>query len=91
MRSTAWRATLPTLASTPRVTDDARRQRVQAIAPYEPVGLGIACYLLSSKVAGQVRLVARRFGDRGNRPGQQAGAKRRDFLWLLPLRRHHGQ
>jgi CRISPR-associated protein Cas1 len=53
----------PTLASTPRVTDDARLRRVQALAPYEPVGLGIARYLLSAKVAGQAHLVLGRFGD----------------------------
>jgi CRISPR-associated protein Cas1 len=53
----------PTLASTPRVTDDARLRRVQATAPHEPIGLGVARYLLSSKVAGQARLVLGRFGD----------------------------
>lgn len=53
---------LPTLASTPRVTDDARLRRAQALAPYEPVGLGIARYLLASKVAGQAHLVLGRFG-----------------------------
>jgi CRISPR-associated protein Cas1 len=53
----------PTLASTPRVTDDARLRRVQALAPCEAVGLGVARYLLSSKVAGQARLVLGRFGD----------------------------
>jgi CRISPR-associated endonuclease Cas1 len=54
---------MPMLASTPRVTDDARMRRVQALAPYEPVGLGIARYLLSAKVTGQARLVLGRFSD----------------------------
>ena len=54
---------MPTLASTPRLTDDARLRRVQALAPYEPVGLGVARYLLSAKVAGQAHLVLGRFGD----------------------------
>ena len=53
----------PTLASTPRVTDDARLRRTQALAPTEPVGLGVARYLLSSKVTGQALLVSKRFGD----------------------------
>ncbi len=51
------------LASTPRVADDARLRRVQALAPYEPVGLGIARYLLSAKVAGQAHLVLGKFGE----------------------------
>ena len=51
------------LASTPRVTDDARLRRAQAMALTEPVGLGIARYLLSAKVAAQAELVAKRFGE----------------------------
>lgn len=52
---------VPVLQSTPRVTDDARLRRAQALAPSSPVGLDIARYLLSTKVAGQANLLARRF------------------------------
>ena len=51
------------LASTPRVSDDARLRRAQAMALAEPVGLGIARYLLSAKVSAQAELVAGRFGE----------------------------
>ena len=50
----------PQLASTPRMTDDARLRRVQALAPSEPYGLDIARWLLGRKVAAQATLVARR-------------------------------
>jgi CRISPR-associated endonuclease Cas1 len=53
----------PTLASTPRTTDDARLRRAQALAPDQPVGLGIARELLRAKLLGQVRLVGKPFGD----------------------------
>jgi CRISPR/Cas system-associated endonuclease Cas1 len=59
---------VPVLQSTPRTTDDARLRRVQALAPGEPVGLGVARYLLSAKVAGQARLVGQRFADRDGVP-----------------------
>ena len=51
------------LVSTPRVTDDARLRRVQAFAATEPVGLGIARYLLSAKVTRQALVISKRFGD----------------------------
>jgi CRISPR-associated endonuclease Cas1 len=51
------------LASTPRMTDDARLRRTQAIAPFEPYGLVVARWLMSRKIQGQGRLVLRRFGD----------------------------
>ena len=51
------------LASTPRVTDDARLRRTQALAASQPVGLDIARYLLADKVRGQAQVVAKRFGE----------------------------
>ncbi len=51
------------LASTPRVTDDARLRRTQALAPFEPYGLDVARWLMSRKLTGQGKLVLRRFGD----------------------------
>lgn len=51
------------LTSTPRLTDDARLRRTQALALAQPHGLGIARWLISRKVAGQAALVMRRFGD----------------------------
>ena len=59
---------VPVLQSAPRMTDDARLRRVQALAPTEPVGLGVARYLLSAKVAGQARLIAQRFAHRDAAP-----------------------
>ena len=41
------------LASTPRMTDNARLRRTQALAPFEPYGLDIARWLISRKVAGR--------------------------------------
>lgn len=58
----------PNLASTPRVTDDARLRRAQALALYGPVGLGIARYLLGAKVAGQAQLVLARFSRDADSP-----------------------
>ncbi len=51
------------LASTPRMTDDARLRRTQALAPFEPYGLDVARWLMSHKIMGQGKLVLRRFGD----------------------------
>jgi CRISPR-associated endonuclease Cas1 len=51
------------LASTPRMTDDARLRRTQALAPFEPYGLDVAQQLLGAKLAGQARLLVSRFGD----------------------------
>ncbi len=51
------------LASTPRTTDDARIRRAQALAPGQPVGLGIAQVLLGAKLRGQAALLHGRFGD----------------------------
>jgi CRISPR-associated endonuclease Cas1 len=52
------------LASTPKLTDDARLRRTQAQAPALPVGLDLARYLLQRKVAGQAGIVGRRFQDK---------------------------
>jgi CRISPR-associated endonuclease Cas1 len=51
------------LASTPRMTDDARLRRTQALAPYEPYGIDVARWIMSRKVMGQGKLVLRRFDD----------------------------
>lgn len=48
----------PTFAST-LVHTDARLHRALAWAPWEPVGLDIARYLIASKLAGQAAVVAR--------------------------------
>ena len=53
----------PRLASTPRMTDDARLRRTQALAPERPYGHDIAHELLGAKLSGQARLLASRFGD----------------------------
>jgi CRISPR-associated endonuclease Cas1 len=52
-------------ASTPRMTDDARLRRTQALAPFEPYGLDVARWLIFRKLTGQGALVLRRFGDEG--------------------------
>jgi len=44
------------LASTPRMTDDARLRRTQALAPSEPFGLDVARWLMSRKLIGQGKL-----------------------------------
>jgi len=51
------------LASTPRMTGDARLRRTQALAPFEPYGIDVARWLMSRKIMGQGKLVLRRFGD----------------------------
>jgi CRISPR-associated endonuclease Cas1 len=51
------------LTSTPRMTDDARIRRTQALAPFESYGLDVARWLMSRKIMGQGKLVLRRFGD----------------------------
>ncbi|MGD1012077.1 MAG: CRISPR-associated endonuclease Cas1 [Acidimicrobiales bacterium] len=51
------------LASTPRMSDDARLRRTQALAPFEPYGLDVARWLMSRRITGQGKLVLRRFGD----------------------------
>ena len=51
------------LASTPRLTDDARLRRTQALAPFEPYGLDVARWLMSRKLMGQGKLVRHHFGD----------------------------
>jgi CRISPR-associated endonuclease Cas1 len=51
------------LASTPRLTDDARLRRTQALAPFEPYGLDVTRWLMSRKIVGQGKLVSHRFGD----------------------------
>ncbi|MGH9106776.1 MAG: CRISPR-associated endonuclease Cas1, partial [Acidimicrobiales bacterium] len=48
--------------SAPRLADDARLRRQQALAPLQPVGLGVARYLLSAKLRGQAGLLKARFG-----------------------------
>jgi CRISPR-associated endonuclease Cas1 len=51
------------LASTPRLTDDARLRRIQALAPFEAYGLDVARWLMSRKLMGQGKLVRHHFGD----------------------------
>jgi CRISPR-associated endonuclease Cas1 len=51
------------LTSTPRMTDDGRLRRTQALAPFEPYGIDVARWLMSRKIVGQGKLVLRRFGD----------------------------
>lgn len=51
------------LASTPKVTDDARLRRTQSQAPTLPVGLDLARYLLQRKVVGQANIVGSRLHD----------------------------
>ena len=51
------------LTSAPRVTDDARIRRAQALAPSGPIGLDVAALLLGAKLAGQAKLLRDRFGD----------------------------
>jgi CRISPR-associated endonuclease Cas1 len=51
------------LASTPRMTDDARLRRTQAMAPLQPYGIDVARWLMSRKIQGQGKLLLRRFGD----------------------------
>jgi CRISPR-associated endonuclease Cas1 len=51
------------LASTPKVTDDARLRRAQALAPLEPYGIEIARWLVARKVGGQGRVLIRHFRD----------------------------
>jgi CRISPR-associated endonuclease Cas1 len=46
----------PTFASTPRMTDDARLRRAQALAPERPIGVEIARYLLRVKLEGQAAI-----------------------------------
>jgi CRISPR-associated endonuclease Cas1 len=50
------------LASMPRLTDDARLRRTQALAAGEPYGLDVARWLISRKLVGQGALLLRRFG-----------------------------
>jgi len=51
------------LASTPRMTDDARLRRAQAFATGEPYGLDIGRWLIARKLVGQGALVLRKFGN----------------------------
>ncbi|MGO9583560.1 MAG: hypothetical protein ACLP36_12190 [Acidimicrobiales bacterium] len=51
------------LASTPRLTDDARLRRTQALAPFETHGLDVVRWIMSRKIQGQGKLVLSRFGD----------------------------
>jgi CRISPR-associated endonuclease Cas1 len=51
------------LVSTPRMTDDARLLRTQAIVLSEPYGLDIARWLISRKIVGQGKLALSRFGE----------------------------
>ena len=52
----------PSLASTPRFSDDARIRRIQALSLGQPLGLDIARMLIMRKIEGQADLVAKRFG-----------------------------
>src|SRR5271165_2113711 len=51
------------LASTPRMTDDARLRRTQALAPSGPYGLDVARWLISRKLVGQGAVALKRFAD----------------------------
>ena len=51
------------LTSTPRLTDDARLRRTQALASSEPYGLDVARWLISRKVVGQGKVLLSRFGE----------------------------
>jgi CRISPR-associated endonuclease Cas1 len=51
------------LTSAPRLTDDARLRRTQALALFESYGLDVARWLISRKLVGQGKLVLSRFGD----------------------------
>ncbi len=51
------------LTSTPRLTDDARLRRTQALALSEPYGLDVARWLISRKLVGQGKVVVSRFRD----------------------------
>ena len=51
------------LASTPRLTDDARLRRTQALAAGETYGLDVARWLISRKLVGQGALLLRRFTE----------------------------
>jgi CRISPR-associated endonuclease Cas1 len=51
------------LASTPRVTDDARLRRTQALATSEPYGLDIGRWLIARKLVGQGRILLACFGN----------------------------
>jgi CRISPR-associated endonuclease Cas1 len=51
------------LTSTPRMTDDARLRRTQALASLQPYGLDVARWLISRKIMGQGKLVLQRFDD----------------------------
>lgn len=50
------------LASTPRMTDDARLRRVQALAPDLPVGIDLARSLMTDKLVGQAKVLTGHFG-----------------------------
>ena len=50
------------VASTPKVGDDARLRRAQALAPYGPEGLAVTKALLGAKLAGQAKVLRGRFG-----------------------------
>ena len=56
------------LASTPRMTDDARIRRCQAKAPEEPYGIDIARYLLTAKLQSQASNLLRYFPDASESP-----------------------
>jgi CRISPR-associated endonuclease Cas1 len=51
----------PVLASTPRMTDDARLRRIQAQAPDQQVGLDLARSIIADKLFGQARVLTDRF------------------------------
>jgi CRISPR/Cas system-associated endonuclease Cas1 len=51
------------LTSTPRLTDDARLRRTQALAPSEAYGLDVARWLISRKLVGQGKVLLSRFGE----------------------------
>jgi CRISPR-associated endonuclease Cas1 len=56
------------LASTPRVTDDARIRRTQALSLGQPVGIDLARSLIADKLAGQARILSVRFSEEATAP-----------------------
>lgn len=54
---------MPVLVSAPRLTDDGRLRRTQALALNEPLGLDIARQLIVSKLEGQAELLTSRLSN----------------------------
>ena len=54
---------MASLASTPRVTDDARIRRTQALSLGQPVGIDLARSLIADKLTGQARVLSVRLSE----------------------------